>query len=73
MIRLLSNNLRILVLTGVILTVMSIPYLHVKDSYKGFVKVEHTQSGMFIIMKGHIYTVSELQTEESEKVNLSKR
>ena len=73
MFKTITNNVRIIVLTGVILALMSIPYLMVKDQYKGYVKVENTQSGMFIIMKGRIYTVSELQTEQSEKVNLSHR
>lgn len=71
MLKTLTNNVRIIVLTAVMLALMTIPYLYVKDQYKGYVKVENTQSGKFIIMDHRIYTVSELVTEQSEKVNLT--
>ncbi len=32
---------------------------------QSYVKLEKTKSGMFIINKGHIYTVSELVTDDS--------
>ncbi len=37
--------------------------MYTKQQYAGYVKIEKTKSGSFYIKDEHIYSVSELQTE----------
>ena len=57
------NNLNKTLLLLTIVSLSSIAtYGWLEQSY---VKLEKTKSGMFIINNGHIYTVSELVTDDS--------
>ena len=57
------NNLNKTIMLLIIVIISSVAtYGWLEQSY---VKLEHTQSGMFILTKGHIYTVSELVTDDS--------
>lgn len=63
-----NNNFKVIVLTGVLCGLIGFSNWSIKQQYKGYVKVNNTTSGMFIITDNKIYTVNELQTDEPIKV-----
>lgn len=63
-----NSNIKFGVLTIVICGLVTFSQWSTKQQYNGFVKVNYTDAGMFIITGKKIYTVNELETDEPVKV-----
>ena len=68
-----NTNFKLVVLTSVLCALILLSNWSIKQQYKGWVKVNHTTSGMFIITDNKIYSVSELQTEELKVASMGRR